>query len=193
MGFEVGHIGIWDGNLPGLSKRDPNAIPRHVFGTNIHGRDYHFTYMGIQSNNTYFRIGFGPGPRTSKNERRLSAREDTNYNQQHFDGGGIDFSGLSDPAFPTGTGQSPVAWMDPKNATEFDWIVQQVACYMSSFSFLFGSPMAQGALNFQVYNYIDHETLSAGSMAPFSGDTQSAIAQTQIKGGIPENHKCTTS
>ncbi|KAI1377628.1 hypothetical protein F4677DRAFT_415024 [Hypoxylon crocopeplum] len=193
LGWDVRYIGIWDSNLPGLSKRDPDAVPRYIFGTKIQGHDYHFTYMGVRNNITHFRIGTGPGPRTGRNQRRLAGRSDYEYNNRYFGQGGIDFLGALDPAHPTSSGESLCVWMDASNAPEFTWIVDKAACYMSSFDSLTGSPMSHGALNFQVYNYFDRETLAAGAVAPFTADGLSAIAQAELKGGLPENKGHMTS
>lgn len=190
---EVRHVGIWDGvdhETRSLSERSNGAVkavPRYVFGANFQGRDMHFTYMGELNNGSHFRFGNGPGPETENNRQRLKSRVVHKFNNQYFDNGGLDFIGQTDPTNNNNGG----IYITPEDPNEFNWLVEQVACYLSSWNWLLGSPMLSHGLNFQVYNSWDKTTLAAGAIAPFTNEKASAIAGMQVKGGIDTNEECT--
>ncbi|KAK2799582.1 hypothetical protein FQN50_008420 [Emmonsiellopsis sp. PD_5] len=193
LSVDVRHVGVWDGNddeTLALSKRSGGAVKpvaRHVFGANFQGRDMHFTYMGELNNGSHFRFGNGPGPDTEINRHRLRSRKTHLFNKQYFDNGGLDFIGQTDPNNDNNGG----IYITPEDPNEFNWIVQQVTCYMSSWHFLLGSPMTSHGLNFQVYNSWDKTTIAAGAIAPFTKNEASAISGMEPKGGIDTDDKCT--
>ncbi|EQB59373.1 hypothetical protein CGLO_00248 [Colletotrichum gloeosporioides Cg-14] len=92
MRSEVRHIGDWNGTVSGgLSQRDGQARSYPVFGARVRDVDVHFAYLGDQhgDNSTMLRMGFGPGPVTEQNNRRLG-RRNVKFNAQHFSEGGLD-------------------------------------------------------------------------------------------------------
>ncbi|RYP71159.1 hypothetical protein DL771_004959 [Monosporascus sp. 5C6A] len=73
LGVEVRHVGFWDRSMPGQPmKREENE----------EGQD-------PETNHAVIKLGNGPGPQTTQNERRLQGRT-AKYNAQVFDRGGID-------------------------------------------------------------------------------------------------------
>lgn len=109
IGVEVRHIGFWDGtvrqnnSLSGMEKREngngEGIIP--TFGLQRDGVEMHFAYYGQTADKfEKIKIGYGPGPETEENKRRIKARDlmtdldnilaAPQYNQYYFDSGGID-------------------------------------------------------------------------------------------------------
>ncbi|KAK2789216.1 hypothetical protein FQN52_006308 [Onygenales sp. PD_12] len=193
LSVDVRHVGIWDGNdeeTIALSKRTGGVVKpvaRHIFGANFQGREMHFTYMGELNNGSHFRFGNGPGPDTEGNRHRLRSRRIHKYNNQYFDNGGLDFVGLSDSA----SYNHDAIYMEPQEPEEFDWILEQVTCYMSGWEFILGSPMESRGLNFQVFNHWDKTTIAKGAIAAFTNNEASAISEMEPKAGVHTDGRCT--
>ncbi|KAF3484436.1 uncharacterized protein GIQ15_03760 [Arthroderma uncinatum] len=190
LSADVRHIGIWDGaSLSRRSGGGAQPVPRHIFGANLNGREMHFTYMGEANNGSYFRFGHGPGPETENNRRRLKSRETHRYNNQYFDNGGLDFIMETDP----GNVNSPDVYFTTDDQNEFDWIYEQVACYLGGWNPFSNPLLAAPGLNFQAYNAYDRVTLAAGAIAPFTKDADSIIGEMTPMGGIETNDVCTAN
>ncbi|KAK2743963.1 hypothetical protein FQN55_007012 [Onygenales sp. PD_40] len=192
LSVDVRHVGIWDGNdeeTIALSKRTGGVVKpvaRHIFGANFQGREMHFTYMGELNNGSHFRFGNGPGPDTEGNRHRLRSRRIHKYNNQYFDNGGLDFVGLSDSA----SVNHDAIYMEPQEPEEFNWLVEQVTCYMSDYDILDGSPMESNGLHFQVFNHWDRVTIAMGAIAPFTNTKASVISEMDYIVGINVDERC---
>ncbi|KAF9877072.1 hypothetical protein CkaCkLH20_05338 [Colletotrichum karsti] len=196
---EVRHIGNWDGTSIGdVFKRDDENTTYPVFGATMNGMDLHFTVTGGEGNRTNFRIGYGPGPDTDKNTQRLR-RRNVQYNKQYFSKGGLDFK-----VEQTHLDKDHV-FMVPERQDDFDWLYEQVECYMTNHagfgSMPISNPLADflqtllsdiKGLNYQVLNTLAKNTIAAGAIAPFGADTPSMIGEMGVDYGIVPDPSCTT-
>ena len=177
---EVRHLGTWNG-VESNKKRDSGPVlPLEVFGIKRGGQDFHFTYMGRDTEGKdSFKLGLGDGGvQPNKKGRR---QNQLTYDNFYFTTGGIDFAVQSVEA-PTSTEWS---WVSPNDAIELSDIYNSVNCYLGGFSlweFDFDN-----ALSFQIYDAYQEYTLSAGIMSPFSATQNSAIRSMTISGGIGNN------
>ncbi|KAF5008735.1 hypothetical protein FDECE_4972 [Fusarium decemcellulare] len=176
---QVRHIADWDSYMPYDAGKREVVEPVPVFGMTINNRDMHLTIMPGENNSTRIRIGHGPGPDTESN-RRLRPRNEK-YNKQIFESGGLDFVVESDL---TGFNGDDLQF-EPTSQQDFDWIYEQVECYLTlqNFgSFLSPDPIAiMGNLNsiggiyFQVLNDQEPMTMARGKIAAFSSSVKSMI------------------
>lgn len=190
LGVEVRHIGYWDGSMPGQPrKRDEKSWGRPIFGLQIKGRDYHFTLMDgdIGINNTWIKLGSGPGVDTEHNRRRLQARK-PKYNGQWFDHGGLDIIGRSDIM---ANGNNPDIQPDPNNQEDFDWILKHVTCSLGVGHEGHPSSLDEPGLYFQIYDNNSKGTLSAGAIAPFTPEKESIITWMEPESALLVNDQCT--
>ncbi|OJD20483.1 hypothetical protein ACJ73_08183 [Blastomyces percursus] len=190
LSLEVRHLGIWDRDdddeIGFLSKRDDDtteAAPRHVFGSNFHGMDMHFAYMGEVNNSSHFRFGYGLGPNAESN--RLRSRGNHKYNNQYFTNGGLDFVAVTDPYNDNNKG----IYLTMNDKKEFNWLVEQIRCYFS----VIDRGLVSNGVNFQVYNAWDKTTLAAGAIAPFTKKKKSIIRKMAPKAGVGMIDSCAKS
>lgn len=200
VGFDVRHIGNWDGSYVGkpVNKRDEDIVYRPVFGAFVNGRDMHFTMVGERDNHTEYHIGRGPGPATPSNLRRNVKRE--LMNKQYFDKGGLIFkisAGLDEEA-PTlvapGTSE-----LSGDNQANFDWIYDQMMCNLPEalpvplpgIGGLVGAlESLQQGINFQLMNAQSQNTMAAGAIAVLSDTGDSVLDQMKITGGLIASDNC---
>ncbi|KAH0437907.1 hypothetical protein CcaCcLH18_03583 [Colletotrichum camelliae] len=200
MRSKVRHIGDWNGTFSGgLSQRDGQARSYPVFGARLRDLDVHFAYLGDQygDNTTILRMGFGPGPVTEENNNRLG-RRNVKYNAQHFSEGGLDIKAER----PNGESGGTLA--DPTRQEDFDWIYEQVQCYMTNHANFGQMPIDNGlwdllntimsdvkGFNYQVLNDLEKNTIAGGAIAAFGADGKSAIGEMGILYSIAPDPACT--
>jgi hypothetical protein len=174
---EVRHLGTWDG-IDTNQKRDESgpAVPREVFGVNNRGQDYHFTYLGRDTDGKdSFKLGLGDGGFETNNKERRQTVTNGNF---YFSSGGIDFAAQS--VEPSSSVEW--SWGSTTDQIEFSDIYNSVNCYLGGFfDFAFDY---ENAISFQVYDAYQDYTLSAGIMSPFSPSQKSGIWSMTIGGGI---------
>ncbi|KAH8648499.1 hypothetical protein BX600DRAFT_517881 [Xylariales sp. PMI_506] len=177
---EVKHLGVWDVTDPDQDRDDTFDLtqPREVFGANVGGFDYHFTYMGRDESThmDMFKLGVGPGSDPSTASER---RQDVfMYNDYYFTDGGLDFTiqAVESSSAPEW------AWESTADASEFNDIMRSVSCYFGGLFSL--SLIASPGIYFEVYDSSATQTLAAGSIAPFTNDTASNIANMFPRGNV---------
>ncbi|PGH31352.1 hypothetical protein GX50_05891 [[Emmonsia] crescens] len=96
---------------------------------------------------------------TENNRHRLRSRRTHKYNNQYFGKGGLDFIARTDPYNDNNRG----IYINADDPKEFNWLAQQVACYLSSWDPIRGlSPMSSHGFNFQIYNSWDGQRWQQG-------------------------------
>jgi hypothetical protein len=122
LGHEVRHIGMWnEPKLNPLSKRQEKQHP--VFALQHGSQDLHIAIMDIDpiTMERRVKLGYGPGPRTKLNERRLQSRDGVEkiYNQQYFDSGGLDAKAMMN---------SEINDLPEFSYKNLRWLYDEVAC-----------------------------------------------------------------
>jgi hypothetical protein len=187
----VRHIADWDGSMP-FNPVKRHEQPAPVFGVTVDGREMHFSFSrDSNSNETRLRFGNGAGPDTEGN-RRLRGRSEK-YDQQVFESGGLDFSFMSDPDHTI----SNEMQMNLDSQEDFDWIYDEVSCYLGLGSLSNPLDMLKpmkdvGAITFQVNNKAGDESIAMawGKLAPYSSSQDSIIKDVDISEGAEENALC---
>jgi hypothetical protein len=153
-------------------------VPREVFGVRSGGHDFHFTYMGRDTDGKdLWKLGFGDGgSQLHTKERRQTQITDGNF---YFTSGGIDFAAQSV--------ENPTATEWTWGSVEFGDIYNSVSCYFGGPSSSYKLLTSNNAIAFQFYDSFSDYTLSAGVMSPFSTNKESGIRSLSIGGGIGNN------
>ncbi|KAM7206304.1 hypothetical protein V8F33_000590 [Rhypophila sp. PSN 637] len=193
LGTEVRHVGYWTDHESRIARRDgePNEVP--VLAARVSGgEDVHYAYMGEDSDGKHhFKMGLGLPEHAT--EEALAKRADDGddvtpwLHGAFFTKGGINFWGQPDPSSPMGTMVSKEAWVDTDE--EFGWLYKATMCTLRDY--WFQDPMMAQAMNFQLYNQMDSQTLSVGAIAPFDENGNSAIQEFQdVVSGLHTHEKC---
>ncbi|KAM0271139.1 hypothetical protein ACHAQH_009188 [Verticillium albo-atrum] len=182
FGHEVRHIGEWDGSMPGQPARRSKGQNHPVFAFSREGQHFHMAFMNVNPKNLEARvkIGHGPGPETTLNKRRLQSRraDDSQYNAQYFDRGGLDgfgqHSGVDDGRID----------LDPN--ADLEWLHDELTCSLnvegpgSDFPGLW-------------WGVLDHEfrtTYASGGIAAFAPGVESIISHMTYEGHLEEVGQC---
>ncbi|KAI1293227.1 hypothetical protein F5Y03DRAFT_388013 [Xylaria venustula] len=185
LNTEVRHLGTWDPSKTTQKRGSEfDSLPREVFGLKYRGQDFHFTYMGRDTDGkNSWKFGLGDGGSAALQSTKSRRQTQVTYANYYFTSGGIDFNAQSVEDAPA----TEWTWGSTSDSVEFDDIYNSVSCYFGAFDPI---PFAEtilletNALNFQVYDSLIKYTLSAGVMSPFYDDYESAIRDLNLTGGI---------
>ncbi|EQB59556.1 hypothetical protein CGLO_00015 [Colletotrichum gloeosporioides Cg-14] len=98
----------------------------------------------------------------------------------------------------------PTPLRDPTRQEDFNWIYEQVECYLTNHANFGQMPIDNPiwdllntlmsdvkGFNYQILNDLERNTITAGAIAPFGADGKSAIGEMGAIYGIVPDPTCT--